>query len=96
MILDRSSIKIFPNSINTFKLEINNIQIWHDIHGRKFSDEDFNPVKVTFDVFELPRASIEILKKLIDTLLNGYGWSESDKYEFFQNIENKLVSISSK
>ena len=78
----------------TFKLKINNIQMWHDTHGRRFSDRFFTPIEITSEVFELPHAKIQILKNLFDPLLNGYGWSEREKEEFFHDIKNKVESLS--
>ena len=80
----------------TVKLKINNIQIWHDEFCREFSDKDFTPIEVTVDVFEIPQSSIEILKKLFESLLNGYGWSDNRKNHFFEkirlNVENPSKS----
>jgi len=70
----------------TLKLKINNIEIWNDPHGRRFSDNKFTPVQVSFDVFEIPHAIIEILKKLFDPLLNGYGWSDNEKKKILFSI----------
>jgi len=78
----------------TLRLDINNIQIWHDINGRNFSDQQFTPVENFSEVLELSDANIEIIEKLINPLLNGYGWSEGEKNDFFQNIKNRLEHVS--
>ena len=74
-------------------LDIKNIQIWHDFRGRSFSDSQFTPVEEFSEVFELSDANIDIIEKLINPLLNGYGWSEGDKNNFFQNIKNRLELV---
>ena len=78
----------------TFRLKINNIQAWHDTHGRRFSDRSFTPLEVTSEVYELPNARFEILKKLFDPLLNGYGWSDKEKNDYFQNLKHKVENPS--
>ncbi len=78
----------------TFKLKINNIQMWQDAGGRRFSDRNFTPVEVTSEVFELPHTNIEILNKLFDPLLNGYGWSDRKKNDFFLDLKNRVESPS--
>jgi len=77
----------------SLELDIKNIQIWHDFRNRSFSDSQFTPVEEFSEVFELTDASIDIIEKLVDPLLNGYGWSEGDKNYFFQNIKNKLKLV---
>lgn len=78
----------------TLKLKINNIQIWLDTHQRRFSDRSFTPVEVTSEVFEFPNIRIEILKKLFEPLLNGYGWDDRDKKDFFQNLKQRVENPS--
>ena len=60
--------------------------------SEKYESFDDQKVENFSEVFELLNANIDIVEKLINPLLNGYGWSEGDKKEFFQGVKNRLKS----